>query len=119
WSTSGPRAVFTNTAVGFISLNCAAPISLWFSGVRAAWTETKSLSRNSSSSPTRRAPSSASACGFGARSWYSTRMSQPRWHRRASAAGGGGRHVDVVEPDGVVAHHLQPRGGVEHLAVDA
>ena len=51
-STSGPRAVFTRIACGFIRRSCGSPISPTVSGPSGACSETKSERSSSSSSGT-------------------------------------------------------------------
>src|SRR5262249_4291717 len=63
-TTSGPRAVFTNTAVGFILANAPALNMPRVLSFKSACTEMKSDSDSRRSNETRSAPSSRSACSF-------------------------------------------------------
>ena len=69
WSTTGPRDVFTNTAVRFISFSVSALIKWRVTGERLTWSVTKSLRGSSSSSRRYVAPSgSVTDGGNGSRS---------------------------------------------------
>jgi hypothetical protein len=62
-SISPPRAALTIRTPGLTSASSFSPIRPVVSGVRGRWIEMKSLSRSSSSSPTRRTPSCAARAG--------------------------------------------------------
>ena len=75
-STTGPRAVFTSTAVGFINESSREEIKCRVSPVNGTCTETKSLSRNNSSNETNRAPKE-SISALARRLLYNTRIPNP------------------------------------------
>src|SRR5450759_1122653 len=80
WSTTGPREVFTSTALGFISRSSRSPISPRVSVVSGVCTDTMSALRSSSSSGTQCESSSSRRV----REWWITVMSKP-WPRLATA----------------------------------
>ena len=61
-STTGPRQVFTSTAVGFIMLSCVSDIMFWVSDVSGVCSVTTSEMASSSSKSTYRTPSASSSC---------------------------------------------------------
>ena len=66
-STVGPRDALIRIALFFIVFSCAAPIMPRVSPVSGTCRQTKSDCASSSSSSTRFAPYSCSACAFGLR----------------------------------------------------
>ncbi len=63
-STRPPRAALMMRTPGLTVASSFAPINPTVSGVLGRWIEMKSLSRSSSSRPTRRTPSAAARAGW-------------------------------------------------------
>src|SRR5437879_719761 len=61
-STTGPRHVFTSTAVGFIMVSCRSEIMFLVWAVSGTCSVTTSAILSSSSSSTKRTPSASSSC---------------------------------------------------------
>ena len=84
-STTGPRAVLTRWAVGFIARSSAAPIRWCVAGVRGQCSETTSDAVSSSPSSTTRAPRPSTTPGSGAER-PASRISMPNAVARRAVA---------------------------------